>query len=415
MDVKKCIELKKFYTKQFKNTQQLIVNVEQYPFCFIIVVYEDNTSRGYFYDSSDEEPELFLGINNHPMFYVKDGNYWNESRITVISNNKEVKRVYKEVFASGMVNMYTALSYVFSINPVLFTNLADCNVFTPETSDELVQKFFRSIGNSYKEKYYYIYRIQHVISNCDYTKPLIKDAFHLPVKHIAQCFQNGCRINTVRQFYKYNYNLDEVVNWKNSWILDIVPADLIPNKEATLKYLDNMIYRDYYNMRIHLSDEARKNFPVNPENIQKYHDKIFLVFNRESIQRKEQELNKKQEMYTNNVYKDAIKYEFADKNYSIIACKKLAELYIEGSTLNHCVGSYADSVSQGREYILFLRKNSELDMPYFTIDVTPDNKVRQIHGKNNCNINSEIEPFIKEWAKKFNLNISDCSGRKVAL
>ena len=128
MDVKKCIELKKFYTKQFKNTEQLIVNIEQYPFCFIIVVYEDNTSRGYFYDSSDEETELLLGKNNHPMYYVKDlHRCWNESDITIVSNNKEVKRVYKEVFASGMVTMYNAFSHVFSINPVLHLSSSHFN------------------------------------------------------------------------------------------------------------------------------------------------------------------------------------------------------------------------------------------------------------------------------------------------
>ena len=415
MDIKKCIELKKFYTKQFKNTEQLIVNIEQHPFCFIIAVYKDNTSRGYFYDSSDGESELFLGKNNHPMYYAKDFPFWNESNITIVSNNKEVKRVYKEVFASGIVDVYNALSYVFSINPILFANLADCNVFMLEENRDMLDILAHLPKHSYRRKYYYLYRIKHVISDCDCTKPLIKDAFHLPVKYIAQCFQNSCKIQTIKRFCKYNYNLNKIITWRNSWIIDVVPTDLIPNKEATLKYFDDNIYRDYYSMRSRLSEEARKNFPVNPENTLKYHDRITLVFNRESIQRKEQELNKKQEMYTNNVYKNAIKYEFADKYYSIIACKKLAELYVEGSTLNHCVGSYTDSVSQGREYILFLRKNSELDMPYFTIDVTPDNKVRQIHGKNNCNINSEIEPFIKEWAKKFNLNISDCSERKVAL
>ena len=62
-----------------------------------------------------------------------------------------------------------------------------------------------------------------------------------------------------------------------------------------------------------------------------------------------------------------------------------------------------------------MRKNNELDKPYFTIDVTPDKKVRQIHGFGNCNLTKELKPFVKVWADKFELDISNCSGVLCAL
>lgn len=69
-------------------------------------------------------------------------------------------------------------------------------------------------------------------------------------------------------------------------------------------------------------------------------------------------------------------------------------------------GKYVNSVGKGHEYILFLRKNNDIQTPYFTININLQNKVRQIHGLNNCNLPKELEPFIKEWANKFSLNIS---------
>ena len=74
-----------------------------------------------------------------------------------------------------------------------------------------------------------------------------------------------------------------------------------------------------------------------------------------------------------------------------------------------------NSVSTGKEYILFLRKNSDPDTPYFTVDLTPEKYVRQIHGLRNCDMTEEIKPFVEAWAKKFKLDITNCSGVCCAL
>ena len=61
------------------------------------------------------------------------------------------------------------------------------------------------------------------------------------------------------------------------------------------------------------------------------------------------------------------------------------------------------SVSNGKEYILFLRKKENQDIPFFTINITPDKEIRQIHGKCNCNVPEILMPFINSWIKKFDL------------
>lgn len=172
-------------------------------------------------------------------------------------------------------------------------------------------------------------------------------------------------------------------------------------KQQFLKSSHNN-YVDYIKMRTTLPKDLQKRFSIYPENVEEAHKKIISVYNQILIQKKEKETKLLQESYQ-EFYPKAKKFEFSNENYSIIACKQVSDLITEGITLNHCVGSYRESVSKGKEYILFLRKNSELETPYYTIDITPDKQIRQIHGKCNCNLTKELIPFIKEWKEKFDL------------
>lgn len=161
-------------------------------------------------------------------------------------------------------------------------------------------------------------------------------------------------------------------------------------------------YRDYVRMRNNLPKNIQKRFSTYPENVEEAHKKIILVYNQILKQKNEEENKLLQESYQ-EFYPKAKKFEFSNEDYSIIACKQVSDLITEGITLNHCVGSYRESVSKGKEYILFLRKNLELKTPYYTIDITPDKQIRQIHGKCNCNLTKKLIPFIKEWKEKFDL------------
>ena len=94
--------------------------------------------------------------------------------------------------------------------------------------------------------------------------------------------------------------------------------------------------------------------------------------------------------------------EWKGQNLGIFIPESLAELTMEGKILHHCVGSYKKDVAQRKEGILFLRKLSCPDMPYYTLDVVkgPSGKyaVRQCHGNCNSNPTPEIVETLKQWA-----------------
>lgn len=94
--------------------------------------------------------------------------------------------------------------------------------------------------------------------------------------------------------------------------------------------------------------------------------------------------------------------EWKSQNLGIFIPESLAELTMEGKILHHCVGSYKRDVALRKEGILFLRKLSCPDTPYYTIDVVKDPNgkyaVRQCHGNCNSNPTPEIVEALKQWA-----------------
>lgn len=94
--------------------------------------------------------------------------------------------------------------------------------------------------------------------------------------------------------------------------------------------------------------------------------------------------------------------EWKGQNLGIFIPESLAELTMEGKILHHCVGSYKKDVALRKEGILFLRKLSCPDTPYYTIDVVKDPNgkyaVRQCHGNCNSNPTPEIVEALKQWA-----------------
>lgn len=409
LDIKECRKIKRDYTKD--NTEKkIIINIEGFPFCYMIVTHGNGKSWGYFFRGSEH---LFLGMSNQivdcanleiKQYSVSDDSY----DLELIGGNDAIKSVYSRLIKSfdryhwyRNSNGSRDLCRAFKINPTLFANLIDCNVL-------------RGTGY-YATAFDNLDRLYRYSGDFDYTKPLIKDACKLPPKWLRLLFNTYSDLEYVKLLRKYNYSIEELSKEKYRWHVSDIPVELIPNREAGLKYISDSLYRDYFTMRHQLSDETKRQFPIFPKNVKKYHDLIIPVYNREQAYRRERELQEKQDLYIKNVYNEAEKLNYSDENFIIKACEKLVELLFEGSTLRHCVGSYVNSVSQGREYILFLRKVSDPDTPYFTIDVTPEGQVRQIHGLCNCNMSDDIKPFVNEWANKFKLNLEGCSGVRCAL
>ena len=99
------------------------------------------------------------------------------------------------------------------------------------------------------------------------------------------------------------------------------------------------------------------------------------------------------------------KYAYEDDNYFITSPKCMQDLFEEGRRLNHCVGSYADSILGGTSCICFVRKKGHPTIPYFTVEILPyQDRICQVKGLSNRCVDSRrdigLPQFLKTWAKK---------------
>ena len=136
------------------------------------------------------------------------------------------------------------------------------------------------------------------------------------------------------------------------------------------------------------------------------HDNLQALMNvQEAEQRrlremKDEERRKELEKKFKKLQEDRIeKFECVGEDYSIVVPHNLSEITSEGQTLRHCVGGYLERHAQGNTNIVFLRKNSDPDTSFYTIEVTPNDYVEQIHGMCNCWLgnNPDAISFVWKW------------------
>lgn len=180
------------------------------------------------------------------------------------------------------------------------------------------------------------------------------------------------------------------------------------NKHVFVRYVSDL--QDYWNLRMELEEQSpgpldEHAFPAWPRlvDITIKHNRLIPLVNNARHMYQSNRLKILNEKYQKHVLPKLKKFEYKNDVFMISYPSILEELDTEGTILHHCVGSYKESVANGREYILFLRKTGKEDTPWYTIDVTPTGEVRQIHTSCNGNVGSDpeceaITAFLKEWA-----------------
>ena len=93
------------------------------------------------------------------------------------------------------------------------------------------------------------------------------------------------------------------------------------------------------------------------------------------------------------------KFEYDGDDFCIRVPHDLTDITREGIILNHCVGGYVEKHAQGATNIIFLRSKADENAPFYTLEITNNNRVVQIHGKHNrwLGNNPEAVPFMYKY------------------
>lgn len=218
----------------------------------------------------------------------------------------------------------------------------------------------------------------------------------------------------------------DVVKDMDSWRFRSL-IDNCPEKQDVLRII-NMAdrHRDAVTVYVDACDEYNRisyaNKPaIRPRDCRSYeeivrcHDACVRIHN---MEREEQqrlwnmgkaERDRKLEEKRVKLDKERIKMNYEDDEFIIRLPETLVEIVNEGSVLGHCVGGYTQNHAQGNCTIMFLRKKSDPDTSFYTIEVTPSNTIQQIHGRHNkwLGNNPEAIPTVVRWLRKNNITCSN--------
>ena len=167
-------------------------------------------------------------------------------------------------------------------------------------------------------------------------------------------------------------------------------------------YCTTSFYKDYLRMvkELGMTSVYHPQFK-DADDIKRMHDEVLEIYNTKKIAIENEKFAKRIETWK--------KFEYVGNDFSVVAPTKAEDLANEGAKLHHCVKSYIRYVTNGETNIVFIRKNAELEKPFFTVEITNDDTIQQVHGFGNKNADTEkgLTEFIEKWAKAKKLKINN--------
>ena len=178
-------------------------------------------------------------------------------------------------------------------------------------------------------------------------------------------------------------------------------------------------WADYLSMATRLNMDTRSESVYRVKNLKARHDDLVAFFHKNvnlALQagRVLQSYPHVEEILTS--IKD--KYEFADDVFAVRVPQKIEEILMEGKILSHCVGDsnyYWERMERRESYVLFLRRASAMDTPYYTLEVEPNGTIRQkrTFGDDQKDDIQEANEFLKKWQRTIAKRLTD-SDRTLA-
>lgn len=150
------------------------------------------------------------------------------------------------------------------------------------------------------------------------------------------------------------------------------------------------LFSDYCNMSVDCLGHVEE---LRPKNIRTAHDRM----------------TDKLKFHENAKYNARMHQRFKElkklcMNYGDLIMKppeSSEDIIFEGSVLHHCVGGYVERHAEGKTNILFIRKKTAPDTPFFTVEVSNELRIIQCHGYRNEAENPKPEE-IKSFEEAYN-------------
>lgn len=279
--------------------------------------------------------------------------------------------------------------------------------------------------------------------NCGYNGPLYKDGETIEevfgisdrqiINRIRECDGGEDTLRWMRWSEKTGTKIDrETMEWLTSEGVGTMSLGFIWD-HMTLRQIMNYVKRqqaegyagktaravleqwaDYLNMCKQIKKNISDEMVYRPRELKRRHDEAVEEIRKqrmlEQLER-DKEANEEVARKMGEKYPGAEavleeirdKYEYQNEDYMMIVPRRLIDIAAEGNALHHCAGSserYYERIMHRETYICFLRRRTEPEVPYYTIEVEPGGTIRQhrSHFDEEPGI-EEIRGFLREWQK----------------
>lgn len=148
-----------------------------------------------------------------------------------------------------------------------------------------------------------------------------------------------------------------------------------------------------------MCNELGIKFDKSPEYLVQNHDMVAKLY-RKTQARLEKEKRKREELGALKIIDECKKYNFEDDEFFIRSVENRNDITDEASQQHNCVASYWQRVAIGETMIFFMRRKSNPEKSYVTVELTYDLRIRQAYLKGNQIITDiKTNNFLKTWKK----------------
>lgn len=164
-------------------------------------------------------------------------------------------------------------------------------------------------------------------------------------------------------------------------------------------------WNDYMWMCKEAGYDINDSIVYKPKAISAAHQKLVNERNQEEVSGEAKKVYKKYSKIKENMEKAAKKYAYSNGEYVLVMPTTVEEIMLEGRALHHCVSAsdrYFDRINEKETYIGFVRKASEPDVAFYSIEFEPGGNVRQkrtFYNRHDSNLDKVVE-FLLEWQQE---------------
>lgn len=165
------------------------------------------------------------------------------------------------------------------------------------------------------------------------------------------------------------------------------------------------IWQDYLSMAARFGYDTNDSIVYRVRKLRQRHDELARRCDNQKLTLRAAEILQTYPHIEQNLHAIREKFAFTGEKFQLQVPNVLEDILKESRTLCHCIANsdtYWERIERKESYLLFVRKASAPDTPYYTVEAEPNGTVRQVrtqYNRQNDDI-GEVRAFLKNWQKQ---------------